>query len=324
MSTSPLIQPQSDSDLEALRQEHYNASIIQLDFIHEMLMRVRVQADDGRLTYSPGQYTILALGGWERRMYGPSRIAEEALSRRLIKRAYSISCPLLDAQGTLAPCDSYPYLEFYITLVPRSDEEIPKRPPLTPRLFALREGDRLHMSHHIVGHYTLDPVQPEDDVIFVATGTGEAPHNAMAAELLGRNHQGRIASLTCVRERSDAGYLKEQHILSETYSNYQYHVYTTREPENLDPAHPGYVGKQYIQDVFGSHQFEADFGWRPDPQRTHVFLCGNPDMIGVPQRLADGTHEFPEKKGMIELLVGQGFQLQHAHTPGNIHFEKYW
>ena len=58
----------------------------------------------------------------------------------------------------------------------------------------------------ITGNFTLDPVKPEDAVIFLATGTGEAPHNYMLWELLRRGHRGRILSACCVRYRRDLGY----------------------------------------------------------------------------------------------------------------------
>ena len=57
-------------------------------------------------------------------------------------------------------------------------------PALTPRLFMLKEGDRLFIGEKIAGHFTLDPVKPTDKVVFLSTGTGEAPHNYMLWELL--------------------------------------------------------------------------------------------------------------------------------------------
>ena len=97
------------------------------------------------------------------------------------------------------------WLEFYIVLVRKSDKAQP--PGLTPRLFLLKEGDRLIMGEKITGHFTLDPVKPNDTVLFLSTGTGEAPHNYMLWELLRRGHQGRILSACCVRYRRDLGYL---------------------------------------------------------------------------------------------------------------------
>ncbi|WP_339746100.1 ferredoxin--NADP reductase [uncultured Rubinisphaera sp.] len=314
----------SSSSFDKLREQHYNATVVSVNRIHEMLMRIRIHSDEGRFEYQPGQYTVLALGAWEDRFDHPTEIEDEATLNKLIKRAYSISCPLLNEQHELVTCQDCVDLEFYITLVPRPDHESPKRPPLTPRLFALRKGDRLNMSHHVVGSYTLDPVGPDDNVIFAGTGTGEAPHNAMAAELLKRGHQGKIASMTCVRYRQDAGYLSEQAILNERYENYCYQLYTTREAENMDQSRPDFVGKQYLQDIIRPENFVREFGWHADPQKTHVFLCGNPDMIGIPRKGEDGELEYPPNPGMVELLVSQGFTLDQPKNPGNIHFEKYW
>ena len=311
-------------DISELRTRHYNATIIYFELVHEHLMKIRVKPDGDRLDYEPGQYTILALGGWENRYDGPGTIADEKIRGKLIKRAYSVACTLIDENGHLVSCRDCDYLEFYITLVVRSDEELPKRPPLTPRLFALRKGDRIHLSRHVGGHYTLDSVGPEDDVVLAGTGTGEAPHNAMAAELLKRGHRGKIASMTCVRYRGDAAYLKEQARLEEMFPNYRYRLYTTREPENLDASHSDYVGKRYLQDIIRAENFEREFGWSIKPASTHVFLCGNPEMIGIPVRKKDGSHEFPQPKGMIEILTEQGMSLAQGREPGNIHFEKYW
>src|SRR5215210_5962731 len=82
-----------------------------------------------------------------------------------------------------------------------------KLPALTPRLFLLREGDRLNIGEKITGHYTLEPVKPGDTVVFLGTGTGEAPHNYMTWELLRTGHGGKVLHACCVRLRKDLGYL---------------------------------------------------------------------------------------------------------------------
>ena len=81
-------------------------------------------------------------------------------------------------------------------------------PALTPRLFMLEEGDRINIGEKITGHYTLDPVKPGDTVVFLGTGTGEAPHNYMLWDLLRRGHTGKILLACCVRYRRDLGYLR--------------------------------------------------------------------------------------------------------------------
>src|SRR5437660_4152798 len=124
--------------------------------------------------------------------------------------------------------------------------ESEKGPPaLTPRLFTLQEGARLFMGEKIAGHFTLDPVQPGDTVVFLATGTGEAPHNYMLWELLRRGHEGRILSACCVRYRRDLAYLPIQQQLMKSHRNYTYLSLTTR--ENIATGR-----KVYIQDLITS------------------------------------------------------------------------
>src|SRR5690606_28492366 len=108
--------------------------------------------------------------------------------------------------------------------------ESPGAPPaLTPRLFTLKTGDRLFVGTKITGHYTLACVTPEQDVIFLATGTGEAPHNAMIAELFELGHTGKIINAVCVRQRSDLGYIAAHQELERQYQSYRYLPLTTRE-----------------------------------------------------------------------------------------------
>lgn len=305
-----------------LRRQYYNARVVDLDRIHDDLMILRVEPDAGPLSFTAGQYAVLGLGYWEPRVPNtqPEELENDQL-HKLAKRAYSVGCQLLDEAGQLRQVTDRPFLEFYIALVRQASA---RAPALTPRLFALSLGDRLFLSRHVHGHYTLERVAPENDVLFIATGTGEAPHNAMLAELLTRGHQGRIGSLTCVRYRRDLAYLQKQRELERRYPNYRYLALTTRESENIDSAAPGYVGKRYIQDYFASGDLVRDMGWVPEPGNTHVFLCGNPDMIGVPHRTHVPEKRYPQPTGMVELLEKQGFQVDQPHEPGNIHFERYW
>ncbi|MEK6248505.1 MAG: hypothetical protein N2C12_10030 [Planctomycetales bacterium] len=105
-----------------------------------------------------------------------------------------LACPLTGKDGQLVLVGSISYLEWYVTLVRFADAH----PPVsTPRLFALCEDDRNFMSPHFHGHHILRPFSPNDDVLFVATVTGEAPHNAMLPELLFAQHRGQIVSVNC-------------------------------------------------------------------------------------------------------------------------------
>ena len=317
-----MVAPPGSDEIAELRRRHYNASVTAERRVHDELIVIRVRPDGGVPAHQAGQYTTLGLGFWEPR--APDTQAEQlsdAELRKVVKRAYSISFPILDDAGGLlrrADCD---FLEFYVVLV----RESPGTPPaLTPRLFCLAPNDRLFVGPRITGHYTLAPVTSAQDVLFLATGTGEAPHNAMIAELLDRGHTGKILSAVCVRRRTDLAYLATHAALERQFPNYRYLPLTTREPVNVDRARPDYVGKQYLQNVIESGRLESELGHPLDPARTHFFLCGNPAMIGIPHTEEDGSHAYPQPTGVIEILERRGFHTDERGRRGNIHFEKYW
>jgi ferredoxin--NADP+ reductase len=61
-----------------------------------------------------------------------------------------------------------------------------------------------------------------------------------------------------------------------------------------------------------------------DPSDTHIFLCGNPAMLGIP-KVREGEKVWPEgKMVVIQLMENQGFFIDYGRTKGNIHYEKYW
>jgi ferredoxin--NADP+ reductase len=299
-----------------LRQKHYNATVVGLRFANPDLMVIRVKPDFPLPVHKPGQYSTLGMGAWEARAPG---CQEEAIAPggegRLIRRAYSISCSILDEQGKLLDRSQADWLEFYIVLV-RDSEKGP--PALTPRLFLLEEGSRLFLGEKITGHFTLDPVKPGDTVLYLSTGTGEAPHNYMTWELLRRGHTGRILGACCVRYRRDLAYLSIHEELMRRYAHYTYLSLTTRETETVK-------NKVYIQDLIISGQLEEKLGKPLDPEHTHVYLCGNPKMIGVPETDRETRQLlYPKPPGVVEILEQRNFQADSVKYKGNIHFEEYW
>jgi ferredoxin/flavodoxin---NADP+ reductase len=252
------------------------------------------------------------LGYWEPRADEAHDNLKPDQDHKMARRSYSVSSSMIDESGQLLPPHS-PDVEFYIVKVKPGEEEIPA---LTPRLFLKGVGDRLYMGRKFTGHYTLEGVKPDDNIVFLSTGTGEAPQNAMIAELLRREHKGRILDVVCVRYRSDLAYTEQHAVLVDRYPTYRYVTITTREPENEGK-------KVYIQDLITSSQIEKDLGAPLDPQRTHVFLCGNPAMIGLPKWTEEGLL-FPETLGVCQQLYEKGFTIDHRKDRGNVHYEEYW
>lgn len=306
-------------EIAQARSKRYNGTVLSIAKANSDLMILRVKPDFPRPPHLPGQYCTLGLGNWEPRFPGcqeePLEPKDEA---KVVRRAYSIACSVLDESGKLLNISATDWLEFYIVLV---RENVGGKPPaLTPRLFMLKPGDRINIGEKITGHYTLESIKPDSNILFLATGTGEAPHNYMLWELLTKGHQGRILSACCVRYRRDLGYVKIHEELARRHPNYKYLALTTREAETLKH-------KVYIQDLITSGQMEEHLGQPLDPARTHVFLCGNPKMIGVPVKDKDtGERKYPEPTGVIEILEKRGFQTDNhaAKIAGNIHFEEYW
>jgi ferredoxin--NADP+ reductase len=141
----------------------------------------------------------------------------------------------------------------------------------------------------------------------------------MLWDLLRRGHTGQMLSACCVRYQRDLGYLPTQQALMEQFPNYKYLPLTTREA--------GLTKKVYIQDVIENGELEAHLGAKLDPANTHVFLCGNPKMIGVPVKDKEtGARTYPQPTGVIEILERRGFRADNAtaKVKGNIHFEEYW
>lgn len=308
----------TSDQIKAHRDKAYNATVVSLRMANPDLAVFRIKPDFAIHEHLPGQYTTLGLGYWEPRCCGCREevVAADHLDK-LVRRAYSISSSVVDDRGRLFPTTQNEWLEFYIVLVRDSDKE--QAPALTPRLWMLKEGDRLWVGEKIVGHYTADRVKPDDAVVFLSTGTGEAPHNYMLWELLTRGHRGPILAACCCRYKADLGYQQIQDELVMRYPNYRYLPLTTRE----NPTSK----KVYIQDVLSGGDLEYHLGRPLDQATTHVYLCGNPAMIGVP-KIDRQTHErtWPHARGMVQLLEERGFTLdQPSHkVHGNIHVEEYW
>lgn len=294
--------------VEELREEHYNATITHFEPTHSDLWVLRVKPDHGGTDYTPGQYATLGLGYWEERI--DDAIDPNLGDRwfKLIRRSYSISSRVLDGHGYLVDEGGLDELEFYIVLVPPTDDNIPE---LTPRLALKCPGDRIYLGPKVAGRYTLDSItNPASTVMFFSTGTGEAPHNAMITELLRKGHHGPIVSAVSVRNSIDLGYEETHRELERRHHNYHYLPMPTREPD---------IAKRYIQDLVKDGDF-ARMGVSLDPATTHVFMCGNPAMIGIP----DEGGVFPATVGVVELLVERGFTVDKRKQPGNIHYEEYW
>ena len=266
-----------------------NARVLQRVDVTPELMILRVVPDGWELPeFTPGQFGVLGLPGSHPRHAvadpdDPAPVAPD----KLIRRAYSVASSSKERQ----------YVEFYISLV--------RSGALTPRLWTLQTGDTLWMGPKFSGMFTIDRVPVDLNVLLIATGTGLAPYMSMIRSELLNHRDRRIGVIHGARHSWDLGYRSELSTLARLFPNFEY-MPIISEPEEEPVAWGGLTG--YINQRWQEGAFTEVLGYRPTPEDTHIFLCGNPKMI----------------EGMIEVLGVDGFVEHTKSQPGQIHLERYW
>ena len=272
--------------MSANNQNPYNATVIGREEINPQLVILRVRPDKEMFDFKPGQFAVLGLQG------GAPRVAEATPEdvptepEKMIRRAYSIASSSLEKR----------YVEFYLTLITSGQ--------LTPRLFALKHGDRVFLGPKASGVFTLDRVAPEKAVILIATGTGLAPYISMLRTMLVSDGQRRFVVLHGARYSYDLGYRGELESLARLRPNFTYIPSITRPDQ--DPHFHGHTGR--IQALVEQGVLEKESGVELDPAKAEVFLCGNPEMVSV----------------VKTILENKGFAAKGGLVPVTIHVEEYW
>lgn len=226
------------------------------------------------ITFEPGQFVNLALGG---------EVGGNAEDGNRVKRAYSLA----SAPG--AP------IEFYLARVPEGE--------FTPRLFALPLGANLRVDTVPQGFFTISelPAQARE-LWMIATGTGLGPFVSMwrSGVLLPRFE--RVVVVHCAREASQLGYREEIESLTVADARLSYVALVTREAPG-----PGVIGGR-VPAALADGRLERAAGLALDLERSHVMLCGNPDMV----------------RDVTSVLGERGLQKHRRRSPGQITTEKYW
>ncbi len=258
----------------------FNATVTHHEEVSPDLIVLRVRPRGTLFPFQPGQYGVLGLPGSAPRVPMSAAEDEPPSEDKLIRRAYSIASSSKIGE----------YLEFYIKLV-RTGE-------LTPRLFSLKVGDQLWLGPKTAGHFTLDSVPADMNLVLVATGTGLAPYVSMIRTA----HRCGVGPVHTVvhgaRNAWDLGYRSELEALNHGCGNFIYHPTLSR-PEPREQWR-GHVGR--VNSVF------KDGTVVPNPTRDHVFLCGAPEMV----------------EEMQAYLQELGYRLHSPRDPGNLHVERYW
>ena len=271
-----------------MAKELTNAIVSQKIELAPELIILQVKADGWELPeFEPGQFAVLGLPGMAPRSEQSDPEEETPDANRLIRRAYSIA----------SSSRSRDHMEFYINVV--------RSGALTPRLFALEQGDRVWLGPKVSGAFTLDKAPCTADVVLVATGTGLAPYMSMMRTRLPEDNGRRFAVLHGARQSWDLGYRSELSIMQQLCGNLTYLSLISR-PANEHVRWSGMTG--YVQDLWAEGCLDRAWGRHPKPEDTQVFLCGNPKMC----------------EDMLALLESEGFSEHTRKAAGQVHIERYW
>ncbi|NIM20176.1 MAG: hypothetical protein GTO51_08080 [Candidatus Latescibacteria bacterium] len=265
-----------------------NAIVSQRIEIAPGLLILRVVPDGWELPdFEPGQFAVLGLYGSAPRCDLSDLEDDPPPPDQFLRGTYSITSSSVSKE----------YLEFYIQLV--------RSGTMTPRIFALKPGDRLYLGPKFSGLFRLSSAPEDVHLVMVATGTGLGPYMSMLRTYLRCGSPRRYAIIHGARHSSDLGYRSELISLQRLCDNFTY-IPVVSKPEEEPVEWEGHVG--YVQDLWKSGALADAWGFRPEPSNTHIFLCGNPKMVDE----------------MIALLREEGFTEHTKKTPGQIHVEKYW
>ncbi len=263
-----------------------NCFVTQIIQVSPIMKIIRIKPDGWELPeYKAGQFVALGLHASAERCEDSTEEKNNFAPEKLIKRAYSI-----------ASSSTQNFVEFYITLVHSG--------ALTPRIFNLKLGDKIWMGKKATGMFTLSQVDDERNVILIATGTGVAPYMSMLrSNALQR--KGKIMVIHGAANSWDLGYSSELTLLESMAPNFAYHP-TITEPDK-EPS--GWTGDtRFIEAIWQDTVLEDRLGFRPKPEDTDIFLCGNPIMID----------------GMKEILGKENFVVHNRKAPdGQIHIEEF-
>jgi ferredoxin/flavodoxin---NADP+ reductase len=308
----------------------YNATVVGRAEMAPGLISLRVAPDALPFAFKPGQYTVLGLKATESRVEesdvdGPSVVAgtgegpagtpesQSAVYAQAAAAAHAAADPdrmIRRAFCIASESRAGEYLEFYLTLILSGE--------LTPRLFNLKPGDRLHIGPKAEGFFTLDRAKGKH-ILMIATGTGLAPYMSMIRNELAMRIDGvlgvralvqcngsrRFVMVHGARYSWDLGYRTELTGLARHCANFHYLPVITRPQE--DVTWRGRSG--YLQNVIASGAVEKETGLALTPENFDLLLCGNPGMIET----------------VIDWAEARGFTRDRGHDNiGTLHVEKYW
>jgi len=243
----------------SLESDAYNATLVRREDHTSDLATFWVKFNGDVTPFEPGQYMTIGV-------YADGKI---------VQRPYSVASPPR-ASGD----GGY---EFYVRLVPILR--------FTTLLWRIQPGHGMRM----IGPKGKFMLEPDDDRthVFVSTGTGIAPFISMTRLLLDEGRPRRTVMLHGCSYVEELGYREQLEAWQNDGSYPMTYVPTISRPN--DPRNAGWTGRSGRAEHV-VHDVCKDLGLKPE--KTVVYICGNPDMILNVERVLmdDGFPEFHVKK----------------------------
>jgi len=261
----------------------YNATVRGITMVTPDLMIFQIETDEPRQEFLAGQNMLLGLYGREKRSPNSEPESELLPGAQLLHRPYAI------ASHSTETC----LFEFYISQI--------KSGQLSPRLFNLKVGDRLHAGDTIKGGFLLNETPDGSDIIMVATGTGIAPYISFLRTHIVERPESKMIVIQGAAHREDLGYFSELVFLEKSYPNFFY-------VPTLTEADREWSGRRStIENLLENDFLQNEFNITPDPEWTHFFISGKPQMV----------------HNLSLWLEGFGYRRHHSDDPGEYYIEEY-
>jgi ferredoxin/flavodoxin---NADP+ reductase len=246
--------------------EAYNATLVRREDLTHDLAYFWVRFDGAATPFEPGQYMTTGV----------------VTDGRMLQRPYSVA-----SGPSTSETEGY---EFFVRHVPIIR--------FTTALWRLPVGHRMRM----IGPKGKFMLEPDDrrTHLYVSTGTGIAPFISMIRETMAQGQPRRTVLLNGCSFSDELGYRAELEAWERDPAYRLTYLPTISRP--ADPRNTGWSGlvgraEQVVTQVC------RDQGLKPD--RTVVYICGNPEMIlNVERELM--AREFPEFHVKKELYWPKG------------------
>lgn len=185
-------------------------------------------------------------------------------------------------------------LEFYYNVVPHG--------PLSPRLAALQAGDRVHLAPNPTGFLVLREVPEAENLWLVSTGTGLGPFLSILRTEAPWQRFRRIVLVHATRIAADQAYRDViRGIAGARGGQFAFVPFVSREP-----APAALAGR--VPAAVGDGRLEQAAQTELSAARSHVMLCGNPEMV----------------KDVTAALEARAMRKHRRRAPGHITVETYW